>query len=184
MDKKDIDRLRYNIIYICIKPRQNKRLSPCKDSTVQHCIHLNYQCFLWKHVLCVQSEIPSPSLRAWITTSGTVEPVLIPVWHSPWIQVQLLSTRNKLCPVRIMALTQSKHHHQLNTMVIQRRGPIMAVNINTVAKAKENQYSNLGGVSQRQYLLRSAETKPIQGVQRRMVLVVNCFVLLKKIICC
>ena len=42
--ERDIDRLRYKIF--CKKPRQNERLPPCKDSIVQHCRRVNYQCFL------------------------------------------------------------------------------------------------------------------------------------------
>ena len=73
--ERDIDRLCYKIF--CKKPRQNERLPPCKDSIVQHCRRVNYQCFLWKHALCAQQEITSPNGKGWTVKDGNVEPVLM-----------------------------------------------------------------------------------------------------------
>ena len=56
--EKDINELQYKMF--CKNPKQNDRIPPCKDSTVQHCRRVNYQCFLWKNALCAKPAIPTP----------------------------------------------------------------------------------------------------------------------------
>ena len=73
--EKDIDTLRYKMFYK--KPKQNERIPPCRDSKVQHCKRVNYQCFFWKNALCSKPEIPTLNERGWTVKEGNVEPVLM-----------------------------------------------------------------------------------------------------------
>ena len=79
----------------CKKPKQNDRIPPCKDSTLQHCSMLTTRVLFKKNSLCAKPEILITDGRGWTVTDDRVEPVLMTQDSAPREMAEMIACNCK-----------------------------------------------------------------------------------------
>ena len=106
--ERDLNKLWYKMF--CKKPKQNDRIPPCKDSTLQHCRCVKYQCFIWKNTPCAKPDIPTPDGRRWTVTDNRLEPVLMTQDSAPREMAEMTTCNCKFQNVLRRSVYVEKFH--------------------------------------------------------------------------